>query len=80
MTENAFHFIVDLHRNKRLWKKNDNWEWELKEFVIPENENNDMIERNRLTLLEDFIPFILTDETKQKYSDNKYILIGKGFP
>jgi len=28
ITENAFHYVIDQHRNPAIWRRNDQWEWE----------------------------------------------------
>ena len=28
VTEDAFHYIIDQHRNPLFWSRNDNWQWE----------------------------------------------------
>jgi hypothetical protein len=37
MTENGFNYIIDQHRNKKIWHRNDNWEWELIQTLIFNN-------------------------------------------
>lgn len=75
ITENAFNFLIDQHRNKKIWKRNDNWEWELK-FKLFEslslNSDNDLKQK------ESFKNFILTKKDQISDCTNKYILIGKG--
>jgi N-acetyl sugar amidotransferase len=77
MTENAFHFIIDQHRDKTLWKRNEKWEWE---FQIRDNpylksinfiENSDEKNNNG--------SFKLTIPKKSTDKKDEYILIGKGF-
>lgn len=47
MSENGFWYIIDQHRNKKLWKRNDDWEWipadydYLKEVKKLESEHTD---------------------------------------
>jgi N-acetyl sugar amidotransferase len=76
ITENSFHYLIDQHRNKIIWMRNEGWEWEL-----IQNINNSEIfteNINRLNLTEDFSKFLLTEEKISGDSKNKYILIGKG--
>ena len=79
MTENGFHFIIDQHRNKKIWKRNENWDWELKVPILPDNSESDMIEKNRLVQTEKFSDFKITPNKRPEYLDHQYILIGKGF-
>ena len=81
ITETSFHFLIDQHRNNNIWKRNDDWTWQLKTKVIPENidETAADIEQQRLTLKEDKCEFELTPDKRPAYNDNHYILIGKGF-
>lgn len=78
MTRNSFHFIIDQHRNKRIWKKNDDWQWELATSMIPKDEDRQKIEQARLPQVEDHNEFMLTALKKPGYSENNYILVGKG--
>jgi N-acetyl sugar amidotransferase len=44
MTENSFNFIVDQHRNKSIWYRDENWNWKNKQddFCLEyDNTNND---------------------------------------
>lgn len=79
MTENGFNFIIDQHRNKKLWKRNNNWEWELIESLVPDNQNISLIEKGALVQKEKFSDFTITDSTHRNYIDDHYILIGKGY-
>lgn len=73
MTENGFNYIIDQHRNKKIWKRNDNWEWEMIEDMIPKCDSD----YNYKNIDED-IYSSYTKNKRQEYIDNKYILIGKG--
>jgi N-acetyl sugar amidotransferase len=68
MTENSFHYIIDQHRSKEIWKRNENWQWEMVHNTISESVNPS----------EQFVPYPLTEPKRKDYTDNKYILIGKG--
>jgi N-acetyl sugar amidotransferase len=78
ISENSFHYIIDQHRNKKHWKRNDLWEWELIESVIPESDALDRIEKVRLEPSEPWSDFILTPHKKSTDKKGKYIIIGKG--
>jgi N-acetyl sugar amidotransferase len=80
MTRNSFRFIIDQHRSKRIWKRNDNWEWEKRLNFLPLNEyDKSKIEAARLPLTESECTFRLTPSRKPDYKEDKYIIIGKGF-
>lgn len=73
ITENAFYFLSDLHRNKLIWKRNDKWEWE----------NNHILNKQSLISNENIecskkLEFLITPNKRSEYKDDKYILIGKG--
>jgi len=76
MTENAFLYIIDQHRNKTLWKRNEKWEWEfiIKEHLFYKNEN--FIENIEIVI--DNTLFKETPSKKSTDSEDEYILIGKG--
>jgi N-acetyl sugar amidotransferase len=81
MTENGFHFILDLHRNLKIWFRNENWDWELKN---PDRFSNDevqkeKIEKVRLKKPENSCDFKITINKRPDFRDDKYILIGKGY-
>jgi N-acetyl sugar amidotransferase len=81
MTENGFNFILDQHRNPKVWFRNENWEWELKNPnpFDSDAENKDEIEKVRLERMEPKCEFQLTPSTRPDYIDDHYILIGKGY-
>ena len=79
VTENAFHYILDHHRNKQLWRRDENYKWEFMDNMPPENESIEAIEKSRLTLVEPECYFRRTPLKKLHYEENRYILIGKGF-
>lgn len=79
MTENGFYYVVDQHRNKNIWHQNDDWQWELKSEVFPQNESLDEINIARLSLTENECVFQKTQAVRPNYQDDKYILIGKGY-
>jgi len=72
--ENAFHYLIDQHRNEQIWERNDNWFWE---FMI-KNTNNNHIEYARLTNVQENTNYIISKNKRENYIENKYILIGKG--
>ena len=79
ITENSFHYLFDQHRDRRIWKRNDDWEWELIINVMPDAGLPEEIDKHRLTPTEKSCDFVLTENNRPGYIDNKYILIGKGY-
>lgn len=75
ISENSFNYIIDQHRNKKMWFKNDNWEWELnRSYLLSEFNNN----QNKLEPVENFKDFLITPVYQSTDAIDKYILIGKG--
>ena len=77
ITKNAFNFVIDQHRNKEIWIRNDNWDWILKEDFLNKSYISDKYEKesNNPIKVKGFF------ETKKKISsdnENSYILVGKG--
>jgi N-acetyl sugar amidotransferase len=78
MTQNSFNYIIDQHRNKNVWQRNENWDWELRNDFLKElKEAGD--KKVALSSLEDFTPFQLTGKGKSSDKEDRYILIGKGY-
>ena len=78
ITENSFHYLMDQHRNKKIWQRNDNWEWELKTAIHPDEKVDDAIIKARLKPLETYTGFQCTPVKKSSDKTSGYILIGKG--
>lgn len=77
MTKNAFHYIVDQHRNPLIWRRNNQWEWEkCYHFLDGASSISGAAEiinadsRNR--------EFPTTNVKRSSDPSNGYILIGKG--
>jgi hypothetical protein len=78
MTENSFNYIIDQHRSKDAWKRNENWDWELKkDFLKVLQEAGE--KTAALKPVEQFSPFQLTGKGSSSDREDKYILIGKGY-
>lgn len=77
MAENGFYYMLDQHRNKKLWQRNESWEWEFTDQYLIELENS-FKTNNKLELSENFKDFILTNNKRSTDATNKYILISKG--
>lgn len=76
MTENGFNFILDQHRNKKLWRRNEDWKWELISNTIPEDIEACNLKEKEMN---ESYYFSFTKTKRENYIDDKYILIGKGF-
>jgi len=64
-------------RDKNIWKKNKNDEWELRDNI--ENYlTGKIIEKVRLEKMED-CKFILTDKAEPETKENKYLLMGRNY-
>lgn len=79
ITENSFHYLIDQHRNKKIWRRNDAWEWELINPYFPlDNGRENTILAASLPLVETYTPFQLTPQKTSSDKKDGYILIGKG--
>jgi N-acetyl sugar amidotransferase len=76
MTENAFHYIIDQHRDKTLWKRNEKWEWEFQIQDNPYLKSINFIENSDENNING--SFKLTIPKKSTDKKDEYILIGKG--
>ncbi|GBF41327.1 LPS biosynthesis protein [Leptospira ellinghausenii] len=81
MTKNGFKFMLDQHRNPKIWFRNENWEWELKNPDPFQNENGrkSEVDQVRLDLVENECKFRYTPNKRPDFQDQNYILIGKGY-
>ncbi len=76
ITDNSLNFILDQHRNPDIWSRDENWKWIRKdEFVNP---SGTMINNSRLPTV-DSCNFIKSQNKKNDYIDEDYILISKGW-
>jgi len=77
VTENAFHYIIDQHRNPNLWERDERWEWQprhnLIEAMLATGEANQALSPWR-----PFTDFELTPIGNSTDPSSQYILIGKG--
>jgi N-acetyl sugar amidotransferase len=77
ITENAFHYIIDQHRNTKYWHRDDNWNWGISHDIfvsLAQSGSNDVA----LELKQSFSPFTLTKKGLSTDKHGKYILVGKG--
>jgi len=77
MTENGFNYILDQHRNPKIWKRNDAWEWVMTENIM-KSISNAGDEGFALEQHEQYIDFWITPKAKSTDREDGYILIGKG--
>ena len=75
ITENSFLYLIDQHRNKDIWKRNDNWEWyrTTDDVTITENDHS-----ASLSIIDNFTDFQITQPKASSDKTGEYILIGKG--
>ncbi|NQV77482.1 MAG: N-acetyl sugar amidotransferase [Lutibacter sp.] len=74
--ESGFNYLIDQHRNKFLWFRDDNWEWKFKSDIFDNLESN---KNESLPRLKSYSDFKLNNMEKVTDSKNKYILIGRGY-
>ncbi len=76
MTENSFHYIIDQHRNKIIWERDNIWNWNIKEDFLASiiSHKKTEIENGRKRYKE----FKMTQLGVSKDRKGNYILIGKG--
>lgn len=78
ITENAFRYIIDQHRNTAIWQRNDDWEWErMSDSLAGLSQSGDP--HQALAPKEAYSDFCLTPQGKSSDPSDKYILIGKGY-
>ena len=78
VTENAFHYIIDQHRNQNIWERGKNWKWKFR------NDRYQVIAKSgdpkqALDLVKSFNEFQLSEPGKSRDLSDKYILLGRGF-
>jgi len=77
MTQPSFDFIMDQHRNMSAWERNEKWEWKLKSTITKGIIDSSF--REVALDKKEACQFTLTPLRKQAFSDNKYVLVGKGY-
>lgn len=77
VTDNAFHYILDQHRNPSIWDRTKDWQWIKNQ---PLAEIFDLLGREDQSFKTSapFKPFTLTSPSQPVDSTSDYILIGKG--
>ena len=77
MTESAFSYIIDQHRNPLYWRRNRDWEWE-PAFDLLYNIKRAGNPAQALATDGPHQSYILTPPRRSPDSVNSYILVGKG--
>lgn len=77
MTENAFHYIVDQHRNERIWERDENWNWKMRSDAY-QTSLNSRDRRQALDLVIPYSEFELAGPGISSDPSDRYVLIGKG--
>lgn len=80
ITERAFYFITDLHRNDKFWKRSDDWRWLMtRDPLVMADEMQESLDTSIALEKIESCHFEVTKSKRPDYSDDKYILIGKGY-
>ncbi len=79
ITENSFNYLMDQHRNKKLWHRNENWDWELNYDLNKDILKDELYLKAKLLIQKQFDNFIITPVKKSSDKKDSYILIGKGY-
>jgi N-acetyl sugar amidotransferase len=79
ITENSFNYLMDQHRNKKLWHRNENWDWELNYDLNQDILKDELYLKAKLLIQKQFDNFIITPVKKSSDKKDSYILIGKGY-
>jgi len=77
ITENAFHYIVDQHRNPRIWERDRDWVWQLRPDVLKASLENG-VPKQAPSLVGTYTDFELTEAESTTDCNDQYVLIGKG--
>lgn len=77
MTENGFNFMIDQHRNKAIWRRNEEWVWE---NVTSYQGLYDVIdEEETFSNKLNYSDFIVTKPKISTDNSSGYILVGRGY-
>jgi N-acetyl sugar amidotransferase len=77
ITENAFYYVADQHRNPNVWYRDEHWRWQRRPDSLRASKDNEDNLRD-LELAQPFTEFELTPPRKSSDFNDRYILIGKG--
>lgn len=77
VTENAFFYLTDQHRNPRIWRRDNDWKWDL--ITKLSEAKGDGFDADIVANQEgQHKPFILTSSGVSPDEVSRYILLGKG--
>jgi len=79
MTDRAFDWIVDSHRNPALWERDGEWSWQLKVDPLDLPFDAGQREKARRGATSE-MQFIRTLNKRPEDEDGHYVCIGKGVP
>ena len=77
ITENALHYIIDQHRKTSLWRRNEKWNWEMKDNYIKRLIQSEKDIKGRAVKCS-YRTFVKTGKGKSTDSEDRFILIGRG--
>ena len=77
LSADSFKKLYWNNRDRRIWNKNKNDEWELKDSIT-NYISNDLTHKVSLEKTEE-CDFILTDNAESKIDENKYLLMGRNY-
>lgn len=75
MSESGFWYLMDLHRNKRFWNRNERWEW----VYTGKINSSEAIDNYDYPDKKHYSEYLETTKGKSDDITNKFILIGKGY-
>jgi len=76
VSPNSLNFILDLHRNPRIWQRDEDWNWKrIDTYTQPPKS---YVASNRLPS-EKKCNFIISKDKSGDYIDDRYILVSKGW-
>lgn len=77
ITENAFHYIADQHRNPAIWERDENWNWK---WLNKNTYETPLVSSNlqKLNTVTPFRDFYTGSPVSSQDPSNQYILVGKG--
>lgn len=77
ITQEAFHYVADQHRNPNIWHRDADWRWERKHDYLSQISASFDLDQ-ALPQLDSFTDFTLTSQGLSPDPNDQYILIGKG--
>ena len=77
ITEEAFHYVADQHRNPAIWRRSSDWKWERCSNQLAYIEAAGR-KNQALSQICPHTDFTLTEQGYSSEANDRYILIGKG--